>query len=196
MGAGGVPEEFVEEATERALVSGRSGGLDRGVFTRVSEFLASDDRAPAAFARWGMDAVDNPRLLDAVCVANSFGSDTLVAFADGTLAPIAEVQVGDEVLAYDLDTGMTVGREVTATLPHTDWLLDAHFSDGTVMEVTEDHRFWSVTDDAWVELQDPNTLDHGSGTVVARPGWLGSDGPVRPLQSRVRHGPARRRPGR
>ena len=48
---------------------------------------------------------------------------------------------------------------MTAPLPHTDWLLEAHFSDGTVMDVTEDHRFWSVTDDDWVELQDLDTSD-------------------------------------
>ena len=84
--------------------------------------MASDDRALAAFARWGLDAVDNPNLLDAVCVANSFGASTLVALADGTHAPIADVQVGDEVLAYDFDTDAIVGRVVTATLPHTDWL--------------------------------------------------------------------------
>ena len=95
--------------------------------------MASDDREPAAFARWGLDAVDNRNLLDAVCVANSFGASTLVALADGTHAPIADVQVGDEVLAYDFDTDSTVGREVTATLPHTDWLLEAHFSDSTTM---------------------------------------------------------------
>ena len=97
--------------------------------------MASDDHAPAAFARWGLDAVDNPNLLDAVCVANSFGASTLVTLADGTHAPIADVQVGDEVLACDLDTGTTVAREVTATLPHTDWLLEAHFSDGTTMSM-------------------------------------------------------------
>ncbi len=82
-----------------------------------------------------------------------------MALADGTLLPIAEVQVGDQVLAYDFDTGETVGREVTATLPHTDWLLEAHFSDGSTMSVTEDHRFWSITDDSWVELQDLDTTD-------------------------------------
>ena len=59
--------------------------------------------------------------------------------------------------SFDIDS--TVGREVTVTLPHTDWLLEAHFSDGTTMSVTENHRFWSVTDDDWVELQDLDTDD-------------------------------------
>ena len=69
------------------------------------------------------------------------------------------VQTGDQVLAYDLEAGMAVSREVKATLPHTDWLLEAHLSDGSVMTVTEDHRFWSVTDKGWVELQDLDTAD-------------------------------------
>jgi len=35
----------------------------------------------------------------------------------------------------------------------------------------EDHRFWSVTDDAWVELQDLDTDDSAVDT-----GWCGADG--------------------
>ena len=154
----GVTGTAGDDLADELIAVGRTG-VDRDEFDRVTEFLASDDRAPAAFARWGLDAVDNRNLLEAVCVANSFGASTLVALADGTHAPIADVQVGDEVLAYDFDIDSTVGREVTATLPHTDWLLEAHFSDGTTMNVTEDHRFWSVTDDDWVELQDLDTSD-------------------------------------
>ena len=63
------------------------------------------------------------------------------------------------MLAWDLDTGTAVSREVTATLPHIDWLLEAHFSNGSVLEVTEDHSFWSITDTDWVELQDLDTTD-------------------------------------
>ena len=59
----------------------------------------------------------------------------------------------------DLDTGETVARDVTATLPHTDWLLEAHLSDGSTLTVTEDHRFWSVKDNGWVELQDLDPTD-------------------------------------
>ena len=94
-----------------------------------------------------------------LCRANSFSGDTLVAMAGGSMLPIAEVQVGDQVLAYDFDTGTTVAREVTATMPHSDWLLEAHLSDGSTLTVTEDHRFWSVTDNGWVELQDLDTTD-------------------------------------
>lgn len=46
------------------------------------------------------------------------------------------VDAGAIVLAWDLETNSAVARE---------------FSDGSVLEVTEDHRFWSITDTAWVE---------------------------------------------
>ena len=123
-------------------------------FDRLSALFKTDRRAASAWGRWGDEIFDaggglRDELLSAVCSANSFSGDTLVALADGTLLPIAEVHVGDQVLAYDFDTGETVGREVTATLPHTDWLIEAHFSDGSIMSVTEDHRFWSITDDSW-----------------------------------------------
>ena len=117
----------------------------------------TDDQA-IAVGRW-----NDPALADVArsCRAglNSFSADTMVLMASGHSVPIAEVQVGDEVLAWDLATGNTVARDVTATLPHTDWLLEAYFSDGSVMSVTEDHRFWSVTDADWVELQDLDQTD-------------------------------------
>ena len=119
--------------------------------------LISSDEVAAGVAQFGRRGLTDPRLQQfaAACRAtNSFSGDTLVSMAHGGSVPIADVQVGDQVLAYDFDTGVTVAREVSATLPHTDWLLEAHFSDGTTMSVTEDHRFWSATDADWVELQD------------------------------------------
>ena len=99
-----------------------------------------------------------------------------MVLADGTTTHIADVAVGDHVLAWDLHTGTAVSREVTATLPHTDWLLGAHFSDGSVLEVTEDHRFWSTADADWVELQDLDTSDVLLTPMVRRSGlisWIG-----------------------
>ena len=121
--------------------------LPAGVRAQFRSDLASisDDKAVAGAARFGRQGLTDSTLQDiaGACVGlNSFSANTLVALSDGTLLPIAEVRVGDQVLAYDFDAGTTVARSVTATLPHTDWLLEAHFSDGTVMEVTEDHRFW------------------------------------------------------
>ena len=140
---------------DEALLDGLSA-QERLSYNQARDAGYTEDQA-LAVGRW-----NDPALADAAAacrVANSFSGDTLVAMADGTAVPIAEVQVGDEVLAYDFDTGETVAREVTATLPHEDWLLEAHLSDGSVMSVTEDHRFWSVTDNGWVELQDLDTTD-------------------------------------
>ena len=130
---------------EQTIVAARAAVRDR-LADSNSAALARLDEAEGVFAT--------------VCRANrSFSADTLVMRADGSQLAIVDVEAGDVVLAWDLETGVPVAREVTATLPHTDWLLDAHFSDGSVLEVTEDHRFWSTTDTAWVELQDLDTSD-------------------------------------
>ncbi len=84
-------------------------------------------------------------------------------------------------------------REVTATLPHADWLLEAHLSDGSVMTVTEDHRFWSVTDNGWVELQDLDTTDllltpDGATVTVDWLDWdAGADAPAWDLTVQAEH---------
>jgi RHS repeat-associated protein len=51
--------------------------------------------------------------------------------ANGERRAIKYVQVGDEVLATDPETGETGGREVLATMPHTDQLLTLRLSDYT-----------------------------------------------------------------
>ena len=87
-------------------------------------------------AQFGRRGLTDTRLQEfaAACRAtNSFSGDTLVSMAHGGSVPIADVQLGDQVLVYDFDTGVTVAREVTATLPHTDWLLESHLSDGSML---------------------------------------------------------------
>ena len=136
---------------------------------RAADDVLVDDQAVVGVVRAGDEAVADPTVRAAfdscpappiaVPVGNSFSRDTLVALADGTRVPIAEVQQSHEVLAFDFGTGASVARSVTATLPHEVWLLEAHFSDGSTLSVTEDHRFWSITDTAWVELQDLDPTD-------------------------------------
>ena len=83
-------DDVAEEMVEATFASGRLD-LDATVSQRTTIFLDSDPRAPQAFARWGDAAVDDPRLLDLVCSANSFAGDTLVVLGDGALVPIAGV---------------------------------------------------------------------------------------------------------
>ena len=58
----------------------------------------------------------------------------------------------DVVFAHDPETGQAGPREVLATWPHMDTLVEFEVGDGTVT-TTEDHEFWKVTDQAWQETQ-------------------------------------------
>ncbi|MET0493764.1 MAG: SpvB/TcaC N-terminal domain-containing protein [Actinoplanes sp.] len=50
------------------------------------------------------------------CLTNSFTGGTLVLMADGSRKPIEQIEVGDEVLATDPETGKTVRKRVTAAI--------------------------------------------------------------------------------
>ena len=56
------------------------------------------------------------------------------------------------VFAHDPETGLSGAREVLATWPHTDTLVEFEVCDSTVT-TTEDHEFWNVSDQAWQETQ-------------------------------------------
>ena len=101
------------------------------------------------FIRTRRADIDGPRLCTAL---RSFSADTEVLLADGTAIAIADVQVGDVVFAHDPETGLAGAREVLATWPHTDTLVEFEVGDGTVT-TTEDHEFWNVTDQAWQETR-------------------------------------------
>ncbi|WP_030229402.1 Hint domain-containing protein, partial [Actinoalloteichus caeruleus] len=55
-------------------------------------------------------------LRSAGCRVNSFVPGTLVLLADGTHTPIEDIQLGDEVLASDPDTGEIGPQRVVATI--------------------------------------------------------------------------------
>ncbi|MET8045435.1 polymorphic toxin-type HINT domain-containing protein [Micromonospora sp. NPDC005215] len=78
--------------------------------------------------------------------ACSFESATLVLMADGSRKPISEIEVGDEVIAADPETGEQEAREVTQVFVHQDTVIDLALDNGAVLGTTEDHPFWSVTD--------------------------------------------------
>ncbi|WP_336705993.1 polymorphic toxin-type HINT domain-containing protein [Oerskovia sp. USHLN155] len=65
---------------------------------------------------------------------------------DGSKKPIDEVKVGDEVTASDPETGEQEARRVTHVFVHEDTVTDLRLENGAVLETTEDHPFWSVTD--------------------------------------------------
>ncbi|WP_051061795.1 polymorphic toxin-type HINT domain-containing protein [Nocardiopsis chromatogenes] len=109
------------------------------------------------------------------CELNSFVPGTLVLTADGSRAPIEEVDPGDLVVATDPVTGETRARPVVRTITGsgTKELVDIRvFTDAGVERVTATagHPFW--VQDAWVEASDLRpgdllTASDGSTATVA-----------------------------
>jgi hypothetical protein len=94
----------------------------------------------------------------------SFTGDTKVLMADGSTKPIAEIKIGDQVVAADPRTGEHGARMVTAVLVHDDTVLDLVTEDGAKVTTTEDHPFYDATDQAWERA---DQLDRGDELSTA-----------------------------
>jgi hypothetical protein len=103
----------------------------------------------------------------------SFSASTAVVLADGTTKPIADVRVGDRVLAADPETGDRGVRNITHVWRHEDVLVDLETSDGAVVSTTEDHPFWNATDRQW---QPAVALDPGDRLLTTTGTPLTVDG--------------------
>ncbi|MGQ0847353.1 MAG: RHS repeat-associated core domain-containing protein [Sporichthyaceae bacterium] len=100
--------------------------------------------------------------------ACSFTAPTLVLMADGTSRPIGEVEVGDLVLATDPETGEQAAKPVEEVFVHQDAVADL-VVDGHVLSTTEDHPFWSVTDQRFEradELSDGEQVLAADGRIL------------------------------
>jgi hypothetical protein len=77
--------------------------------------------------------------------ANSFSPDTLVVVGDGSVTPIGDVVVGDEVLSLDPATGARSVESVTAVIDGNDSVVSTvSLSDGSQVVTTPGHRWWVV----------------------------------------------------
>ncbi|MFK0243402.1 polymorphic toxin-type HINT domain-containing protein [Amycolatopsis azurea] len=94
---------------------------------------------------------------------NSFVPGTTVTMADGGKKPIEDVQVGDEVLTTDPETGDTLTRPVTAVIDGegTKDLVevtvdtDGDLGDSTgIVIATGEHPFWADQQGRWVYAKD------------------------------------------
>lgn len=101
--------------------------------------------------------------------------------ADGSKKPIEDVKVGDEVLATDPETGEQAPKKVEHVFVHHDIVIDL-IVDGEVITTTEDHPFWSVTDqrfDRADQLQPGDRVLSASGEYVKvqglQPGTMRAD---------------------
>ncbi len=92
-----------------------------------------------------------------------FTGDTEVYTSDG-LVCIEEISVGDEVLAYDYETGETELKEVlNVWVKETDEILHVSTSDGETIDTTTNHPFY-VEEKGWVAAGD---LDVGDILITA-----------------------------
>ncbi|MEW2116045.1 polymorphic toxin-type HINT domain-containing protein [Streptomyces sp. NPDC005474] len=104
-----------------------------------------------------------------------FLAGTDVQLADGSTKDIEDVEVGDEVLATDPETGETGARKVTRLII-TDG--DKHFNELSIatedgiekLTATYEHPFWSPSEQDWIDAGDlaPGmTLRTDEGDTVA-----------------------------
>ncbi|WP_459644525.1 polymorphic toxin-type HINT domain-containing protein [Kineococcus sp. NUM-3379] len=132
------------------------------------------------------EALPRPELVGCLLRRDSFTADTLVVMGDGRRKPIAEIKVGDQVLATDPETGRTAVREVTAVHINN----DAEFTDLTVTEpdgdqsvinTTQHHPFWNATTEEWEDAVDLGVgeqllTDTGQrATVTASRSFIGAN---------------------
>ncbi|GHH67792.1 type IV secretion protein Rhs [Kitasatospora indigofera] len=116
-------------------------------------------------------------------LCDSFVANTPVVMTNGDSKPIDQVQVGDNVLATDPQTGVSAAKTVTAviTTPDDEDFTDLSFGDsqdptatgpapGATLTTTWHHPFWSLTAERWTEassLQIGEELRQPDGGAVA-----------------------------
>lgn len=144
------------------LIKGVKGGA------QVADVVRAADDVPPVRPR----DPDAPAARPPDCLTNSFTPATRVLLADGTTLPIAEIDVGDEVLAADPVTGAAGARPVTDLIVGlgVKELVDVSVG-GATLTATAGHPFYLPEDGDWVgagDLQPGDALltDTGSRVVV------------------------------
>ncbi|WP_327011527.1 HINT domain-containing protein [Dactylosporangium sp. NBC_01737] len=108
---------------------------------------------------------------------HSFAPATLVLLADGTAKPIAEVAIGDQVIATDPQTGALETETVEQLHRNDDTdLTDLTISvdrggidETSVVKTTWHHPFWNESTDSWTDAQDlrpGNRLRTSDGAIA------------------------------
>lgn len=161
-----IPVYDVPFAATTAAVSMRDGAPRlrhprdlSGARTRISGGLATK------VAKAGNGASSAGRTAARAC---SFSGATTVLMANGSRKPIEDVKVGDKVVATDPETGERAARRVEHVWVHDDTVLDLVVQ-GEVITTTEDHPFWSVTDQRFEradQLTNGELLLGASGRVI------------------------------
>ncbi|MBO1751237.1 hypothetical protein J4G33_05420 [Actinotalea sp. BY-33] len=145
----------------------------RAVAPNASGAVAATARTAAANARSAASSVQsaaqrlrpstNSRPAVSARSGCSFAGMTGVLLADGSSKPIGELEPGDRVQAADPETGEVGARDVEAVHVHDDVMVSLVI-DGRVARTTEDHPFWSVTDQ---QFERADHLEPGEQVLTA-----------------------------
>ncbi|MFF3432007.1 polymorphic toxin-type HINT domain-containing protein [Streptomyces sp. NPDC002602] len=140
------------------------------IVTGLNDFLDKSAEAKKLLAK-GEEVLEKLRKKNPPCVPgkkHSFAPGTPVRMADGTNKPIQDIQVGEQVLATDPETGTTAGRAVTHLIVGegdknlreltVDTDGEAGQATGTIT-ATDIHPFWVENRHTWVNAADLKTGD-------------------------------------
>ena len=163
--------------SDAAGVAGAGVQAARAAKTGINAIKAARaaKSAGSVAAAEGAEGAATTGLRDAAeSCANSFTADTPVLMADGKEEPIANVKVGDKVLATDPETGRTEARPVTALIRHSGkhTMVDLTFDDGSKITTTDHHPFWDATtrtftDAIELHVGDRVLSDHGRTLTIS-----------------------------
>ncbi|MFG2055211.1 polymorphic toxin-type HINT domain-containing protein [Micromonospora sp. NPDC048930] len=130
---------------------------------KVKPIAKTLGRAAKALMKWSDDVKWADDVLEQAekCMVqrHSFAPGTKIEMASGEQKPIETLQVGDEVLATDPESGTTEARAVTRTHINndedpTDLVVVAEDGDESMVETTQHHPFWSEDRDEWIYAAD------------------------------------------
>ncbi|MBA2806747.1 hypothetical protein E0500_004580 [Streptomyces sp. KM273126] len=157
--------KMFDSGDDAAEVTGLATGVG-GLFKALAKKLLKNSGKKAA------KEVEAPKPSCTKC----FLAGTDVQMADGSTKDIEDVEVGDEVLATDPETGETGARKVTHLIITED---DKHFNELSIatddgieqLTATYEHPFWSPSQQAWIEAGDLTAgmallTDEGDTVVV------------------------------
>ncbi|MPY62785.1 polymorphic toxin-type HINT domain-containing protein [Streptomyces spongiae] len=157
--------KMFDSGDDAAEVAGMATGVGGLVKTLAKKLVKNSGKKAAK-------EVEAPKTGCTKC----FLAGTDVEMADGSTKDIEDVEVGDEVLATDPETGETGPRKVTHLIITED---DKHFNELSIatddgieqLTATYEHPFWSPSEQAWIEAGDLTAgmallTDEGDTVVV------------------------------
>lgn len=158
----------------KKVVSGEANGWDYLGITTDVPFLKALKLVPDSVVKKGKGAIEDWLRKFNAPGCKCFLAGTEVLMADGETKKIEKIEVGDEVVATDPETGETGLRKVTRLIVTED---DKHFNELTVetpdgrerLTATHEHPFWVPEIGAWVEARNlaaGMTLRTPDGTTV------------------------------